>query len=213
MTNDPKDELKSARRKRTKRELGDAILQDLGMPGAGALGVTIGTAPEVIQDAVMEAAERSQLYASVDLRRAQEREARGIRPEACFNSVCSDNTYNTGGIDGNVCKDGVQSCRFRMQEAPPSDPFSDTPSHVEAVRMLQRLGALKPDQFGKWNGTDFAQRSSTNKLWWAYIALLIETGKIPEHVIEFEDGEKMQDKGKQGDDALVQLGLGKKESS
>ena len=109
----------------------------------------------------------------------------------------------------NYCSRGVdfaQGCCFRMTEDPPSDPFRRLPSHAEALRMLARAGLLKPDDFGRWNGTNFALRENTRKLWWAYVRMLVESGRISAFPFEHE-GEVMHDKGKQADAALVTLGL------
>ena len=91
-----------------------------------------------------------------------------------------------------------------MTEYPPSDPFTRIPSWAEAVRMLMRNDLLEPDDFGQYNGTDFAQRENTHKLWWAYVDLLQESGKIPRYFLENSD---VEDRGKASDDALVTLRL------
>lgn len=95
----------------------------------------------------------------------------------------------SGGVE-------AHGCIFRMVERPPCDPFRRLPSHAEALRMLARAGLLDPDDFGHWNGTDFAQRQATSTLWWAYVRLLIESGKITG-----------ADSGEASDAALVTLGF------
>lgn len=80
--------------------------------------------------------------------------------------------------------DGAQDCLFRMAEHPPSDPFSRIPSHREALSMLMRAGLMEPDEFGRYNGTDFAHHENTSKLWFAYLRGLVALGKIPSSVPE-----------------------------
>ena len=46
--------------------------------------------------------------------------------------------------------------------------------------MLSRSGLWEDDDFGESTGTNFAfRREAVRKLWWAYVSLLLESGKIP----------------------------------
>jgi len=216
------DEISKARRRKARNELADAVLTDMG-GSAEQLSAMFDGVPDQIRQAVVESLERQQAYRSIRTRHAAQDEAEGIRPRACHNGACEaykqsegvrevdngDMTYYEDFGERDFCTRGVdfaQGCMFRMVEQPPSDPFRRLPSHAEALRMLMRAGLLKPDDFGQWNGTDFAQRENTRKLWWAYVDMLVATGRISAHPFEHE-GETMFDRGKQTNDALVTLGL------
>ena len=200
MTND----LDKARRKKAQRQLVDQTLESLfNVPAEEAKNLLASVAEasdSEISTAMLEAMHRQEAYRQVNLKHAQEDELEGIPADLCCNQVCRDNVEKEGKP---FCGQGVlraQDCMFRMSEPPPRDPFSRLPSHAEALRLLQREGLMKPDEFGHWNGTDFAFRKQSEKLWWAYVKLLVETGKIP--TFPFEEG-----RHELIEDAYVELGL------
>ena len=51
---------------------------------------------------------------------------------------------------------------------------------------------LEPDEWGRWNGTDFAFK--IRRVWWAFVDLLVESGRIERAWIEDAD---MADRGEQ----------------
>jgi len=218
------DDLSEKRREKARQELGEHVLNELG-GSAEQLAAMVDGAPDQIREAVVEAMERQQAYRSIDRRHAAEDEAKGIPGDRCCNAVCVEHRASEGqreveSPEGLVaiedfgkrdfCAGGwerAQQCMFRMTEGPPSDPFARYPSYAEAIRMLMRAKLLEPDSFGKWNGTDFAFSQATSKLWWAYIDLLVETGKISAFPIETDDEDAMVDRGAQANAALMHLGL------
>lgn len=191
------DDLEIARLKRGRRQLADAAMKELGVD-AERLAALTESAPEEIRDAILDGLERAGMYRTLALRQAAEDEAEGVPGERCCNAVCPEYRQSEGqeerpsDIPGAVeivqtgrrdfCARGAahaQGCVFHQRERPPSDPFRRLPSHAEALRMLMRAGLLEPDEFGKYDGTDFALRENTRRLWWAFIGLLVETGRIP----------------------------------
>lgn len=170
---DPID-IAQARSDKERRQLADAILEQIGGPPAELLADVIGGAPEEIRDALLEAAERQGMYKALAQEHAAADEQHGIPADQCFNSPCSH--WREGRCAQGV--ENAQTCLFRMVELPPGDPFRRLPSHAEALRMLMRAGLLEPDSFGHWNGTDFAFKLATRALWFAFIDLLIKTGKV-----------------------------------
>jgi hypothetical protein len=219
------DDLQPRRDAREKTKAGQAILDSLGSGmSVEQLAELTESAPAEIGQALVEAAERAKVYRSLDLIKQARQEEAGIRPGECWNGACKDHVpaamlrkrdhvgeYEIGDpTSWHRCgrgDDKAVSCIFRMIEQPSSDPFSDIPSHAEAIRMLQRAGLLKPDEFGKWNGTDFAFRGAVAKLWWAHVKLLVETGKIPAAMFTCDDGEQVPDMGARVDAALDHVGL------
>jgi hypothetical protein len=215
------DDLDEPRRRRARHELADRLLEDFG-GDAETLGAIVGTAPDQIREDIHEALERQVAYRAMRQRRAAMDESEGIPADRCCNMVCPEYKQSEGqrevdSGDGvahiedfgkrDYCTEGsdrAQGCIFRMAEHPPSDPWERYPSHAEAIRMLQRLGKVKPDDFGHWNGTAFAQQEATAKLWWAYLDMLVETGKISAH--PFEGDTDNPDRGAQANDALDILG-------
>lgn len=206
MTSDPID-LAANRRERDRQKLSDAILQDLGIDADGIAALVDGAPPQ-IRDALIASVTRQQHYREIDHQHAAADEAEGIPADRCCNMVCPNYVQFDGfeERDGrlipigvpNRCKGGAeeaQGCMFRMVDRPPSDPFRRLPSHAEALRMLMRAGLLEPDEFGHWNGTDFAAREATSRLWWAYVNLLLETGRIA-----------VADEGEAANKALATLG-------
>lgn len=187
------DDITTKRQERARHELGDAILDDLGAPDADRLAQTVDSTPDMVREAMVEALERNRLWREHDRQRAACDEAEGLPGDRCCNMVCPEYRQNEGWEkqpDGSLlpvnarkdfCQRGAvaaQGCMFRMREHPPSDPFIRLPSHAEAVHMLQRAGLLTPDDFGRYNGTDFAQRRETRRLWWAYVDALIACGRV-----------------------------------
>jgi len=182
--------IEDARKEREMKKILDAIIDDLGVD-AERLGIMIAAAPDDIREAVSEAMERYEIYNELKQIKAQEDEAEGIPADACYNGVCPKHNQSHCD-DGPMC---AQGCIFRMVQTPPSDPFQKLPSHAEAIRMLQRLGELKPDDFGAWNGTDFIFHENVKDLWKAYIDLLVETGKINNSIFTRSDGTEVEDFG------------------
>jgi hypothetical protein len=231
MTGGPKDvgDIEDARRKRAVVELTDALVEDLGAPPVNVMAAIVGAAPETIRVALVEGLQRNEIYAELDRQHALRDEAEGLPADRCCNMVCSRFCQNEGwkeveAVDGhrhlvpvsdrkNFCEGGfkvAQQCMFRMTDPPPSDPFTRLPSWAEAVRMLQRAGLLQPDEFGHYNGTDFAFHGSTQKLWWAYVGLLVSTGRIASFPVESDDVSARLDRGAQSDAAReVLLGVTK----
>jgi hypothetical protein len=196
-----------------KRRVADTVMKELGL-NAEDLAAVAETAPKEIRDAFYDCLQRNAMYKSIGRQRAAEEEASGTPGDRCCNVVCPSfkqsefevETPTEGGCirisctgKQNYCTGGVdraQGCTHRMKEMPPSDPFrSDIPSHQEAVNMLMRAGLLEPDEFGHFNGTDLAHRAATRSLWWAYVDLLAETGKIPIINWTDEDGVQLPDRG------------------
>lgn len=219
------NELERAREKKAKAEAGQAILDALGGPTVEYIAQLTDSAPAEIGQAMVEAVERAKAYREFDAHRAALLEEQtGIKPDECHNAVCKHHVpmghlhlVDEKGMSYEVedpathprCggRSSATGCIFRMLEDPPSDPFINIPSHAEAVRMLQRAGLLKPDDFGKWNGTDFAFRGAVSKLWWAFVRLLVETGKIERSMLTLDDGEQVEDTGAQVNAALDYVGL------
>lgn len=220
------DDLQARRDKKARRDAGQAILASIGSDlTVEQVAELTETAPDAVGQALAEALERSKAYRQFDMMRAARLEERtGIKPDACWNAVCRDfvpirhvQHIDDRGMGYELadpssysrCSSGDKAtgCVFRMLESPPSDPFTEIPSHAEAVRMLQRAGLLKPDEFGHWNGTDFAFRGAASKLWWAFVRLLVETGKIPAAMFTCDDGEQVPDTGARVDAALDYAGL------
>ena len=218
------DEVARARRARANKQLAERVMSDLGGPSPEQLAEILGAAPKEIASAIAESLERDEAYHALDRDHAKMDEAEGLPADRCCNMVCAHYRQNEGYVEvtstsefdgksfkhlvpkskrANFCAGGAeraQQCMFRMTEHPPSNPFVRLPSWAEAVRMLQRNGLLEPDEFGHYNGTDFAQQRNTRKLWFSYIKLLVETGKIPSFPYEHE-GEVLHDVGQQGDAA------------
>lgn len=201
--------LDAKRTERAQDRLVDAMLDSMGLDAEG-LAALVDSAPAEIRDAVLRSLERQEGYRALDQQHAAQDEAEGIPADRCCNMVCPsyqqferleeqpDRSLRPVG-PRDRCKGGAEEahgCIFRMVERPPCDPFRRLPSHAEALRMLARAGLLDPDDFGHWNGTDFAQRQATSTLWWAYVRLLIESGKITG-----------ADSGEASDAALVTLGF------
>lgn len=219
------DDLQPMRDKKARRDAGQAILTAIGSDlSVEQVAELTETAPDAVGQALAEAVERARAYREFDLIRAARLEERtGIKPDECWNAVCRDfveiehvrgrdkagefEISKPGSYPRCGKRDNAMGCIFRMQEQPPSDPFADIPSHAEAVRMLQRAGLLKPDEFGKWNGTDFAFRGAVSKLWWAFVRLLVDTGKIPAAMFTCDDGEQVPDMGARVDAALDYAGF------
>lgn len=195
------NELEAARTKRDRKLLANAVMEDLGVNAEG-LAAIAETSPDSIREAILDGLERQQMYRNIGRQHAAQDEAQGIPGDRCCNLVCpehqqAERTVLKDAGDGmqcyqqegrrDYCKkgvDGAQGCMFRMAEHPPSDPFSRIPSHREAIRMLMRAGLMQPDEFGHFNGTDFAQHEATRKLWFAYLQALVDLGKIPPSVPE-----------------------------
>lgn len=216
------NELERARER--KAEAGQAILDALGGPTVEQIAELTGSAPAEIGQALVEAVERAKAYREFDAHRAALLEEQGIKPDECHNAVCKHHVpmghlhlVDENGMGYEVAdpathprcgnRENATGCIFRMLEHPPSDPFANIPSHAEAVRMLQRAGLMKPDDFGKWNGTDFAFRGAVSKLWWAFVRLLVETGKIERSTLTLDDGEQVEDTGALVNAALDYVGL------
>lgn len=184
--------LDDARKERELKRLLDTIIDDLGV-NEGRLSDMIGAAPENIRNAILDALENNKIYQELNKIKANEDELNGIDSDACHNMVCPKFIQTE---TKNYCKAGpicAQGCLFRMMEPPISDPWQRLPSHPEAIRMLQRAGQLKPDDFGEWNGTAFIFYNNVKALWTAYINLLIDTGKINKAIFVCDDGEKVTD--------------------
>ncbi len=195
-----------------KSEIGkaaDAILGELGSPSADELGEIIGCSPTEIQVALMDAVERSRMYRAFDWREMKRQKVKGIQPGFCANLACDDNR-------GDGCDLGdveAVSCLFRMLDSPPNrlSYDCDIPSHKEALNMLSRAGMLSPGHYGRYNGTDFAHRKSTRKLWWSFVDLMVETGRIQRQFFKHDDGEETVDRGKESDLAKQCLSEGNSE--
>jgi len=189
------DELAEARDKKIKKDTADAIMTELGVNAEG-LAAIAESAPDEIRKAILDGLERQNIYRAIGRRHAEADEAEGIPGDRCCNMVCEKFkqservTYKDDGVgryqvqEGkrDYCLEGVdgaQGCVYRMSERPPSDPFSRIPSHAEAVRMLMRAGLMPGDEFGHFDGTDFAFHKHTRELWFSYLDALMELGKIP----------------------------------
>lgn len=192
------DELAQARQKRDRKQLADAVMGDMGV-SADLLASFTESAPDEIREAILDGLQRQEMYKSIGRHHAEQDEAEGLPGDRCCNGVCPKNKQTefestdpvtclvTFSGKRNYCTDGVngaQGCIYRMAQQPPSDPFSRIPSHRESVNMLRRAGLLKPDDFGEYNGTDYAHHLQTKKLWFAYLQALVDLGKIPKDVPE-----------------------------
>lgn len=220
------DELKNRRERKAKRDAGEAILEALGGPPIEQLAELVSGAPDQIAEAMLEAVERGKMYRALTQLQAETLEAQGIPPDYCANAVCRDfvpaNTLKLydeklgdyeQGDPASHSRCGANrppaSCLYRMTEGPPCDPFTIIPSHAEAIRMLARAGLHKPDDFGHWNGTDFAHRGAVSRLWFKFIEMLVDAGKIEPSMFVMDDGEEVPDRSKRIDSALVYLGFPK----
>lgn len=190
------DELKEARQKRDRKQLADAVMEDMGV-SAEKLAAISEVAPDEVREAILDGLERQKAYKHFGRQQAAEDEADGIPGDRCCNGVCPkhkqsefDSTHPVTGLvtfsgKRDYCLDGVdgaQGCIYRMAKQPPSDPFSRIPCHRDAINMLRAAGLVKPDDWGEYNGTDFAFHQNTEKLWFAYLRALKELKKIPEGI-------------------------------
>jgi len=191
------------RRTKVRRDVADAVMEDMGVDAEWLAHIVGESAPDDMRDAFAEALDRNAMYRAFDERRAKEQEAAGIPGDRCCNSVCEQHQsvereveIPSETIEGcmeirpegkrDYCKRGAassQGCLFQMLEHPPNSlsyPSCKIPSHAEAIRMLSQAGLFEADEYGNSDGTDFAfQQKAVRKLWWAYVHLLFESGKIP----------------------------------
>lgn len=180
------DDLGKKRRQKAMNALADAALESVGWT-VDELAAAVGEAPDAIQKGMLESLQRQKLYQEYDAACAAKDRAAGRDPQECHNVVCRHHA-----VEEYRClqEHYAGGCTYNMRESPPNDLDCTGevgyPSHAEAIRMLQRAGLLAPDEFGRWNGTDFALHKSTRRLWWAFVALLVETGRAPR---VFREGE------------------------
>lgn len=184
------DELSKLRQKNQQANIANAVADDLGVSLSG-LASMVGATEEAVQKGLLDCLERNRIYKAAEERDKQLEREQGLDPDTCHNGVCPNcqqyehehTDPNTGLITfsgrTNYCTEGsAQGCIFRLKEHPYSDPFVDIPSHNECVRILQRIGYIRNDDFGKALGTDFMSHQAISKLWSAYIQLLVETGRV-----------------------------------
>jgi len=199
-------------KRKAEDKLADTVLNDLGLT-ADELANVMSTAPDEVRMAILDSLERRKMYKIFEDRHAALDEEEGIGAQTCCNAVCANYkldeeieatgpyTYKILSYKEYCGANEAQGCKFRMTEAPPCDPFVRYPSHAEAIRTLMRNNLLEPDEFGHYNGTDFAHKHNTVKLWWSYVNLLIESGKIPKIFFIADDGEEIEDRGEQATEA------------
>lgn len=186
---------------RQQAELADQVAEELGVTAEG-LANMIGEPADAVRAGLLEAVRRQALYRTIDERQAARERAQGRDPNECHNLMCPEQRQSehehtnpkTGEVTysgrSNYChtEDAI-GCIFRMTEQPPSDPFVSYPSYPECVRILQRIGYIRPDGFGFSSGTDFMLHQQTRRLWVAFVLLLTESGKVrldPEELKKLE---------------------------
>lgn len=163
----------------TQRRQADRIVESLGMGRKGVkdLSALLDTAPSEISTALIEAAQRANMYHEMGRLNARAEETQGIKPSGCHNTLCRD----TSTEHANTCGGGIdraQGCTLRMRKEPPNFCFEETVDWVDAVNELRRLGKLPTGSLGHESGTDFAFLANSC-LWWLYIQLLFERDYIP----------------------------------
>lgn len=183
------------------------LLQQLRASPDELIDCTIGIAPIEIQERIVSTLHKGKL---IDINVVAYEGARHkLMPNECHNIVCTDYIPVDDNYNHNVCgqRDDSHNCLYRMEDPPPNtlDYATPMPSHLEAIHILNRFGLVSPDNHGHWNGTDFVMRNQTNKLWWAFVGLLIETGKIPNNTFKFDDGVIGKDYGENSKDALAYM--------
>lgn len=196
------EEFAERRRKKAMHKIGTAVADELGVTAEGLADIVGDACPDQVREALAEAFDRALI-----LRQIHEHEAaKEEEPGRCNNRVCQD--WAHAGSDG-YCRIGAThavGCLFRMREEPPNHLEGVTcaaiPEWSEAINMLRQAGILEPDEWGRWNGTDFTHK--TERVWWAFVHLLVETGKIDRCWVE-DAGFGMEDCGKQSELARALL--------
>ena len=186
-------DIEDARSKRDAKALADGLLDHLGVDADG-LAMLCDTAPAEIRTAVLDALVRGEMYYAHAQASAAAQEAAGVPADRCLNMVCphykqadweksDDGSIRPVGPMNRCTLGGIeaQGCLFRMLETPPNDlAVPGMPSHAEAIRMLQRAGLVGDSgDPSSHDGTDFWRAWRTERLWRAYLALLVETGRVP----------------------------------
>lgn len=201
------DELAERRHSRNKQQLGDALLRHLGEDFEGLERIIedlTDTAPPEIREAMAEAFEGGKMIHSMHVEEA----AREDCPGYCANAVCRNWVQSEGEEEipsdlgfVEIRQTGRESfcglgnheaygCLFRMKLPPPNSLCGVTgeplPEWSDAIDMLRHAGLLEPDEFGKYNGTDFALQGNFRIVWWALVELLVETGRIEKEWVHDE---------------------------
>lgn len=183
-------DLHERRVQKQRTEFADGVAKDLGVTVDG-LAVLVEDTPDGVCEGLLDCVERNLMYRAADERDKERERQRGLDPDRCCNGPCKFYVQHehehrnemTGEITfsgrNDFCKEGTaQGCIFRLLEHPYSNPFVDTPSHNECIRVLQRIGYVRGDDFEEELGTNFMFHKNTRKLWEAYVLLLVETGRV-----------------------------------
>jgi hypothetical protein len=201
------DDLSARRRHKARQRVGAAVADALGVTAEGIAEIVGDGCPDQIRDAFASAFELGEMKRAVAERMAAEEDT----PGHCCNAVCRQWRQSEGQeIVGELheikltgrqsyCNEGAAAatdCLFRMRTQPPSSldtvSCARLPEWSEAINLLRQAGLLEPDEFGRWEGTNFAFKVS--RLWWALVDLLVETGRIERCWIE---DAAMEDRGAQ----------------
>lgn len=180
---------------KARSDLADAVAEHLNV-SVPELAEMVGDTADGVREALVECLERNLLYRAHDEKQKERERQLGRDPDTCHNYVCPEYVSHEGEelvpnennpelsyveFTGrkHFCREAAaQGCTHRMLEPPPSDPFVDVPSHNECVRILQRIGYVRNSSFEEELGTNFMFHKNTEKLWVAYVLLLVETGRI-----------------------------------
>ena len=208
------DELDVRRKKTNRQRLGKALLDHFGGDSfEDDIASLTGAAPDGIREAMVDALERGEMINAILVAEAAQED----RPGHCANAVCRDwiqsegeesVKHSSGAVEirqiGRLSFCGLGDaeacgCLFRMKEQPPNslDGCEPIPEWAEAINMLRRAGLLKPDEFGRYDGTNFALHSNMRVVWWSLVDLLIENGRIEGSWVD----DDMRDRGAESDQA------------
>lgn len=177
-------EFSISKKAKNKQALGKALLDHLGGEVLeSTIAALTDTAPDEIREAIADALHRGETIHRLHVDEASREE----NPGYCANLVCKDWVQSEGEEEVPHSSGAAEireacDCLFRMKEPPPNHLDGVTcqpiPEWSEAINMLRRAGLLEPDEWGRYNGTDFALQPNISKLWWTLVDLLVETGKI-----------------------------------
>jgi hypothetical protein len=182
--------LEDRREKIRQDNLVHAVATNLGVSIEG-LAEMLECDVDDVREGLVECLKRNLMWKHYYEKLKEREAAQDKDPNTCCNAVCLHYVQSeyehidpeTGeltfsGREDYCSEEGAQGCAFRLLEPPPADPLVAVPSYNECVRILQRIGYIRPDSFGAHRGTDFSINMSTQRLWIAYVKLLVETDRV-----------------------------------